>query len=389
MSRETSLGPVCYRNWRAMLSDRPCTSSYEYPLYTDAVMTGELSGEHHRPYQVINTVPIPKSARYRRPSLILRVDWHEPYSVDDLINPNPRRPRSNDYTGASHWDEIAALISLSLGVRLKAGGETRLFRPDGDPLGRPMAHGLAEDPWPIMHDEEQLLLPAALGEHNLTEMSCPLFLLPSLAPKTATAVVKASRLYQDALWMVESTPELAWILLASAIEVVADDWHDTKEKPSVRLERIHPDLNEYLIQAAGTSVRDKVANHFANLMKSTDKFIEFILAFLPDPPDVRPATIGQILWEKEWMENAARLIYGYRSKALHVGIPFPPPMCAPPMAFGEPLVLAERPFGVGYGLPGAYWREVDLPMHLHVFEYIVRQAILKYWRSSCVENNGA
>jgi len=56
--------------------------------------------------------------------------------------------------------------------------------------------------------------------------------------------------------MVESTPELAWILLASAIEVVADDWHNSKEKPPVRLERIHPDLNEYLIQAAGTSVRD-------------------------------------------------------------------------------------------------------------------------------------
>ncbi len=78
------------------------------------------------------------------------------------------------------------------------------------------------------------------------------------------------------------------------------------------------------------------------------------------------------------MKKSLAKVYGYRSDALHGGIPFPPPMCAVPHQHDG--LAAETP-GTAYSALGAVWTKKDLPMFLHTFEYIVRGALLKWWQS--------
>jgi len=44
------------------------------------------------------------------------------------------------------------------------------------------------------------------------------------------ALTRAARLYQDALWMIESEPSLAWLLLVSAIETAFGMTHSQRTK---------------------------------------------------------------------------------------------------------------------------------------------------------------
>lgn len=74
-----------------------------------------------------------------------------------------------------------------------------------------------------------------------------------------------------------------------------------------------------------------------------------------------------------------RLIYGYRSKALHEGQPFPAPMCEPPRMFdnGRPI---ERPMGLSSAAYNASWTKEEYPLLLSTFEYLVHGALLAWWR---------
>ena|SRR5215218_4055949 len=162
-------GPFSYENWRAAVAGEPPRVAYEYPLFTDTRIIGNDLIDGYGPYQVINTVAVRERGR-TRPSLILRVEHHLSYKVDKVI----RTTEEERYHGGLLQDEIAALLSICLGIRLKAGGETRLF-DDEDQRGRPIAWGFAEDPViPQIH--ENPVLPAARGQHHL-ETATPLIAL--------------------------------------------------------------------------------------------------------------------------------------------------------------------------------------------------------------------
>ena len=79
------------------------------------------------------------------------------------------------------------------------------------------------------------------------------------------------------------------------------------------------------------------------------------------------------------MKDALMMIYDYRSRALHDGTPFPKPMCEPPELIDNRN--SEAPSGLAVGTLGAVWKREDLPMLLHTFEYIARNAILNWWRA--------
>ena len=83
------------------------------------------------------------------------------------------------------------------------------------------------------------------------------------------------------------------------------------------------------------------------------------------------------------MQKHLKLIYGYRSKSLHSGVPFPQPMCSAP--FPEPESCAtEVPIGLFTSVGGTVWMAKELPMHLHVFADIARGALLNWWHSVAV-----
>ena len=92
-------------------------------------------------------------------------------------------------------------------------------------------------------------------------------------------------------------------------------------------------------------------------------------------------------WDPKQMKDTLQTVYEYRSKALHGGIPFPTPMCVPPHPLWESYHV-ERPGGLAFAAQGGIWLQKDLPIHFHIFAYIVRGALLKWWQGLAPEPPG-
>ena len=159
----------------------------------------------------------------------------------------------------------------------------------------------------------------------------------------------------------ESEPELSWLMLVSSVETAANGWWKGQDDdPEARLRESKPELCAELASSdLGAAIRI-VAKHIADSLGVTRKFLSFLLQFLPDPPRERPAAEWcQHSWMKEEMRRTLRLVYKYRSQALHDGVPFPAPMCEPPLSLDpkwpapceKPIGLAASMKGGGVGLP--------------------------------------
>jgi hypothetical protein len=206
------------------------------------------------------------------------------------------------------------------------------------------------DPIPIdVHDLLQevcargnAMLPTLAVEVDLQEIVPLLGLLPKIEGKNAVALVRAARLYSNAIWIADDDPNWAWLQLVSAIEAAAVQHKDTEK------------------------------------LKPTKRFLTFMTMFLPALPSQRPGDFAQIGWSD--VSNHLKTIYRYRSRALHEGLPFPGPMCEPPMTC-SPDTYDERPSWSWSQHGTSIWTAGDAPMYLHVFEHLARQSLLSWWRS--------
>jgi hypothetical protein len=371
-------GPLVYENWLAAIRGTPKLSTLEYPLFTEAHIVGNYSLTDNCPYQFINTVAFPGMSHYR-PPIVIREDHYLEHNV-----PSMNQTSDEQYHGGGLADEIAALISLCLGIRAKAGDASRVFEvSDNDPKGLPIAHrGFKPDPL-LPEVPQRPILPRLLGTHRLQNMF-NFANLPKISAEDALVLVRAARLYQEAVWIAESTPELSWLMLVSALETAANRWREAQETPLERLRASRPILESILKEKGGKDFVLLVAEQIAPYMGATRKFIDFVIEFLPEPPDQRPPKAFQHAWTKKAMKQSMQIIYKYRSRALHGGRPFPFPMCSPPK-LGENNV--EIPLGVAVSSMGGVWVAKDVPMLLHTFEYITRHALLKWWNSVVIQSS--
>jgi len=382
-------GPAAWETWKTWLQDREdrkdptFRGAYEVPLYTDVYVTGELE-EGYGPYRLLNLVPHIKPGVSRQ-AIVLRVeaqivfDSEDPlFRLDDL----PRGTKCKRYHGGGRDDEVAALFSLSLGIRLKPGDWLRRFIPGEDPKGKPLSPYGAE---PILlRRADRPVIPRATREQSPQSLNDDVLVKHfwRLEGDDAFAVVRASRLYQDALWIAESQPELSWLMLVSALEIAARH-RNADEGSAVEMLRVwYPELEELLREKGDDAWVYTIAKRLVPLMRSKKQFVDFARDFMPGPPPDRPKERAQCPWDKTAMEKAMETIYDHRSKALHDGTPFPLPMCQPPrMTHGNGEVAAERPENhIAFPTLGVKWGEDDLPMHLHTFEYIVQGALCKWWK---------
>ena len=182
---------------------------------------------------------------------------------------------------------------------------------------------------------------------------------------------------------------MTWLLMVSALETAANEWQRAKGDPVERLKESKPELHKHLSSLSDDSILKKVAAYVAESLGITTKFVSFVQAFRPDPPPQRPPEKFQFPWDNENWTKALKTIYGYRSKALHEGIPFPAPMCSPPIRrpdLGVRLpdlgVCGEFPTVQAHREKEATLTRADLPIHLHVFEYVTRNVLLKWWFSA-------
>jgi hypothetical protein len=369
LGNSSEKGCFAYENWKRALTGTALKAVYEYPLFSDARIIG-VAQDFTAPYKLLNTVPL-LDAQILAPSIILRMEYFSEPDSGVRLKTDIKR-----FHGGGINDEIAALISLCLGVRLKSGGLIRYFEPDKDPKGQPISWNIHENPI-LLKTKQRTILPQALREHSLSD-AAPLETLKQLSAQGSIELVRAARLYQDAVWIVESEPALSWLMLVSAVEAAANFWRPSQDPPLQRMRLFNPRLEKLLIKAGGEKLALQVAKRIADFMGSTKKFVDFIIEFLPDPPKTRPAECDQHPWQEEDLRKSLTKIYKCRSFALHRGIPFPVPMCE---ALRD---LEEVPSGLSTIARGGVWAKEDAPMLLHTFEYIVRHSLLKWWQSMLV-----
>jgi hypothetical protein len=369
--------PQSWANWNAYDREKPPRSAEEYELHSDSEIRG--LDRDAGPYRLMNMLAgPPREGVLAHPAITVR--------VQHVTSANPKDEDAEH--GGRHIDEIAALMSLALGIRLRAGDHTRYLDLQGDdPAGHPRSQSEVVRPvllpggrTPIIDHAKRI---ADLDELGLLDT------YPRLSPPAGSALVRAARLYQDALWNSEREPALSWLLFASAIEAAAAVHYEGKEKQWSAVEMLR-DLDPRLFRVCEKISEEcvkKVAETQKRLLGATKKFVTFVHDFMPDPPAQRP---GECIQEWTWagLEQPLREIYGLRSRHLHSGIPFPWQLRMPPMPGGngvprewfpwypfddEPMHLARDPKTVP---------NTKRPVHLHVFAHIVRSSLLKWWASA-------
>jgi hypothetical protein len=153
--------PDLFKNWQACLKNAAVAACYECPLYSDAWIIGDAC---LGPYRFINTLSRAGDLGPGgvAPRLVLRVDLR--------IELDPEFDTTKAHVGALPLsEEVAALASLAMGARLKAGPKSRLFLPD-DERGTPFAfHGHSTPT--LFRSEYGPVLPRAAQKHSVDELN--------------------------------------------------------------------------------------------------------------------------------------------------------------------------------------------------------------------------
>jgi hypothetical protein len=373
-----------FANWQRALQGEPLQLTSEATFFTDTWVTGEVNDMG--PYSFINTIANGTLENFLRAAIVMRVEHHHGDQGHKL-----QFAMENDfdhYHGGDYLDEIAALASLLLGVRLKAGGTNREFRGDADRYGKPVQASGKPDPQLSFARRPQI--PRLAVPVNLNSGLEPLRQFPACTVVETNALIKASRQYQEAVWIADADPSLAWLLLVSAIETAAQQW-SSDATPIEQLKLAHPELVKSIQESACPGLLVTVADSLKQLTGSTKRFVDFGVQFAPAPPSGRPEGM-QFSYASKDMRAALKLIYKHRSKALHGGVAFPMPMCEPPrfLREGQEVVsVQEKPLGLGTYSQNASWKIEQTPMLLNTFEHIVRGALLSWWKSLDTERSTA
>ena len=344
----------------------------EFPLFSDSHITGEISDDTG-PYQFLNLISHVNEPGVINESIMLRLAWF----IDGQGTYGVKTDYSK-YHGGWATDEIAALASLRLGIRLKAGEEVRLFGSySTDPLGTPRASCKKRPE--IFFRERKPILPGVVKTINI-ECLKDIQILKNVTSSQFTALVRAARQYQDAIWMAESEPELAWLMLVSAIETAANEWSMQDLSPIEKMRESKPELSELIVLRGGEELLEAIAEDIAPTLGATNKFIKFCLEFLPAPPEDRPAEFARVTWSKKGFKSILNKVYKYRSIALHAGTPFPAPLCRPPEQFSAAGSLAEKGcLSLAVHTLGASWKSDDLPISMNTFSYFVNGVLNNWW----------
>lgn len=344
----------------------------EFPLFSDSYITGEINDDRG-PYQFLNLIPYVNGPGVINESIMLRVAWF----IDGRGIYGVKTDYSK-YHGGWANDEIAALASLRLGIRLKAGEEVRRFGSyNTDPLGTPKA-ACKKKP-EIFFKEREPILPGVIKTVNIESLK-DIQGLKNVTSSQYAALVRAARQFQDAIWIAESEPELAWLMLVSAIETAANEWSMQDISPIEKMKESKPELSELIVSKGGEDLLAVIAKDFAPTLGATNKFIKFCLAFMPDPPELRPAEFAQVNWTRNGFKSILSIVYKYRSTALHAGTPFPAPLCWPPGKYNATEGLAEKGcLSLAVHALGSSWKSTDLPISMNTFSYFVNGVLNNWW----------
>jgi len=346
-------------------SDLWCIS--EFLLYSDSQPIGEVNDNSI--YCFLNMLPRKTKAPTVASSITVRT---KVYSNLNYMILSSSKSHTKDYHGGWYNDEIAALSSLLLGVRFHAGSINRHYDNRSGDFGRIQA----EYSFPPLLDFKHSVpvIPNAIKDINVAELRV-LNDLHLLSEKKFNYLIRTARSYQNALWICESSPNMSWLLMVSALECAASQWSKSSATKEERFKHAKPELYEKLDTDEFRELIPTIANEFKDSFGATKKFVDFCLCFLPDEPLLRPSS-GRIDWSSESLSSIFKKIYDYRSKALHGGQPFPEPMCSYPEKWDE---YAER--ARACSTLGGTWLDEDVPINLNTFNYMTHSILNKWWKT--------
>jgi hypothetical protein len=381
---ESLRGPGGWINWQAERLGMPRRTTHhprslllrpiweEFALYSDTEL--ETGGIAVGPYEFLisNANVIPTIGQATR-TIVLRA-WDHIFD-----EPEHAAGPGNDlthYHGGDVGNEMAALLGLALGRRVRSGGSTRAATPlESPPIGEPCELYLEarrlEPPrdWPM--------IPAIVEPASLEQIRPLLEAYPTIESGDAVALVRSARQFVDGLWLADADPRLAWIRMVGALEAAANRRDDSRyEDPVAQLKRHKPDLYR-LLQPEPPEVLEAIAGEVSRLYWQSTKVWSLVKAFDPGPPAERPEYL-RFDWSE--LEAAIFTIYDHRSRDLHDGMPWPWPLCEPPgPGAGVPSEGAAR--GAEYTGWGARWTGDSLPMYFHVFAHLVGGTLRNWWAS--------
>lgn len=362
------MGTDAWKNWRAFAAGASERENFDDELHSDRCFVG--GPVTLGPYRLSTII---RDGGSVGPAVLLQGGIHADLIPAVAVDGQLARADSRAYHGGTASDEIAALISLALGVRIRMAGTRRLsgIHDDQDP-SPPTYLEVPRLARPGQRNRE--LLPRAMTRPTDLNALSRLESFPRIAQPAQVELVRAARSYTTALWWANEDPNQAWLQLVTSVETAAKSRRVLIGEPLDSIQELWPELWEALLPADEV-VKEGVAHLLAPQLKSTRTFVDFLEEAKPPPPEARPEH-GQLDWSR--MRDHARLIYKHRSTALHSGKPFPLPMLEEPQVDGSGAIQ-ETPSGLNTGGLGGVWHAAETPMLLSGFEHIARGALLHWW----------
>ncbi|WP_329555164.1 hypothetical protein [Streptomyces sp. NBC_00696] len=366
--------------WQIWHHPDPESDGFESLLYSDSLIHGEpywSSPASVGPITLVPTAAELGGGLHHSGQVVVRFRHGSP------VLPPGERPYTSSpdhYVEMYAGEEIAALLSLILGVRLRDGGLIRRFEYGKDPAGNPELHD-HRPPALIPVPDRRVQLPGLRGaEVNLGLGVRWLSLYPRLAPAEAIVLAKAARCYADALWIGDNDPQQAWLHLVTALETVAVLVQIDTLDPIDVLNDAHSELVDVITNRGASDILPKIADLLVETSKATRRFLDFTCRYAPQPPTERPGNHGmRVDWDT--LRKSMSLIYGHRSNYLHAGRPMPPGMIGLNLEYdedGRPPERIEQDSTISAGY--ATWKTNQVPMFLWVFAYITRGTLLNWWQ---------
>ncbi|HEY5942670.1 MAG TPA: hypothetical protein VIT89_07415 [Solirubrobacterales bacterium] len=366
--------------WQGKRRGEEISRVLEYPLFSDSRWLAEVRSGIG-PFRVLNTIggPFTPGPHYGQAFVMLALQVG--LTGDQMAGKLATKTDPASYHGGWIDEEMAALISLAMNARCRSGGLWRDFGLyEEDEKGQPLtAHFSAPN----------LIAPKGPGWRMLPHLnlevdldSLPPFLnaYAALGPQTATALVRAARLFQQALWIADADPNLSWVLLVSALEAAVDSWKGhAKQEPLHQIKENWQELGDLLaeVQTNDAGLAGKLAKLLRGNVRVQSRVKRFVASFAPNPPSPRPK-FDAVDWDPESLAKYIGKIYNWRSRFLHSALPFPGAMCDPPRADGDGG-FSECPGGLGTGIGRATWLAEDTPMMLWTFAYLVGEVLRAWW----------
>jgi len=328
----------------------------EHEVIADANIVGELT---YGPYY-FTIWEIAKKREGEERKLCLQIIEKIPSSDDESWR---SAKRSGFYHGGGIADELIALAALFLRRRLKLGPVTRID----------------DKPRLLSTDRDRRIDQSLVsGESNLSELLAWFRTVEGLEEKHQLKFILAVRLYHRALLLIEEQPDLAYLNLISAIEVLCQQ----ADVGEVTLSDIDPKLAGLVSSITSEDLRTEIEQTILKRERFISRrFVSFILDHTEEnfwSEESRPQH-GQVT--REEFPDLLKRAYDQRSKTLHSGEPFPATVFEPPIIPGQEIDL-----GTSVSVGERKWERQDFIPYPHFFERLVNHVLKSFLKKNQTTN---